>query len=246
MESEMRDLTTMLDEISTGPISKVKECHRLMKGILCPVLPEDPCALLTSPPEPAVTKGRRKTNSTKRDKSYWEHMSIAHRKIGKSSGSGSGLGSSSTSGSGSNSRGRDRLPRVPRGRDRGRSSGRSSFSSVVNPCTPVRFPYIDALPVFVYESIHSWKNVIGDGNCGFRVVVNFLFGDENHWPEVRRRMTFDLQLHLNMYAQLFGSLERVYRCIQRTQWFDGLAPEEHWLEIPDHLWEEPYSVRIAD
>ncbi|KAI5680709.1 hypothetical protein M9H77_01936 [Catharanthus roseus] len=70
MESEMRDLTTMLDEISTGPISKVRECRRLMKGILCPVLPEDPCALLTSPPEHAVTKGRQKTNSTKRDKSY--------------------------------------------------------------------------------------------------------------------------------------------------------------------------------
>ncbi|KAI5649630.1 hypothetical protein M9H77_35635 [Catharanthus roseus] len=222
----MRDLTTILDEIGTGPISKVRECRRLMKGSLCPMLPEDPCALLTSPPEHAVMKGRWKTNSTKRDK-----------KIGKSSGSGSGSESGSGSGSVSNSRGRGRPPQVPRGRGRGRSSGRSSLSFVVNPCTPMTFPYIDAFPGFIYEFIHSWKNMVSDGNCGLRIVANFLFGDENHWPE----------LHLNVYAQLFGSLEYVYRYIQRTQWFDRPASEEHWLEIPDHLgWEEPYSIRIAD
>ncbi|KAI5680886.1 hypothetical protein M9H77_02113 [Catharanthus roseus] len=116
----------------TGPITKVRECRRLMKGILCSVLPQDPCAPLTSPPEHAVTKGRRKTKSTKRDKSYWEHMSIAHRKIGKSSGPGSGSGSGSSSGSSSNSRGRGRPPRVPRGRGRGRSSRRSSLSYVLH------------------------------------------------------------------------------------------------------------------
>ncbi|KAI5666465.1 hypothetical protein M9H77_16318 [Catharanthus roseus] len=46
--------------------------------------------------EVAITKGRKKTNSTKRDKSHWEHVSIAHRKIQKSSES----GSTSSSGSG--------------------------------------------------------------------------------------------------------------------------------------------------
>ncbi|KAI5663811.1 hypothetical protein M9H77_23134 [Catharanthus roseus] len=186
MESEMRDLTSMSDKISTGSISKVRECCCLMKGILCPVLHEDPCAPLTS-------------------------------------------------------------------------------------------------PQFIYEFIYNRKNVVGHGNYGFKVVANFLFRDENHWPEVRRQMTFDLQLHLNVYLQLFGSLDRVYRYIQRTQWFDGPAPEEYWLEIHDQLnvianifnfcvlqlwdtcplpplnvqweyhrhiqlsgWKEPYSVRIAD
>ncbi|KAI5671218.1 hypothetical protein M9H77_11582 [Catharanthus roseus] len=197
MESEMLDLTTMLDEISTGPISKLRECRRLMKRILCPVLPEDPYALLTSPPEHTITKGRRETNSTKRDKSYWKHISIAHRKIGKSSGSGSG----------SNSRGRGRLLWVPRGRGRGRSSRRNSLSSIVNPCTPVTFPYIDAFPRFTYEFIHSWKNVVGDGNCGFRVVTNFLFGDENHWPELRDGCTLpplDVQWKFHRDIQLSG------------------------------------------
>ncbi|KAI5673210.1 hypothetical protein M9H77_13574 [Catharanthus roseus] len=70
----------------------------LAKGVLSPVLPEDPGMILISLPEVAVTKERKKTNSTRKDKSYWEHVSIAHRKIQKSSGFGSGSGSGFGSG----------------------------------------------------------------------------------------------------------------------------------------------------
>ncbi|KAI5663215.1 hypothetical protein M9H77_22538 [Catharanthus roseus] len=81
--------------ISTGPISKVREMRRLAKGVLNLVLPEDPGVTLTSPPEVAVTKGRKKTDSIKRDKSHWEYVSIAHQKIQKLSGSVSGSGTRS-------------------------------------------------------------------------------------------------------------------------------------------------------
>ncbi|KAI5648144.1 hypothetical protein M9H77_34149 [Catharanthus roseus] len=123
MDSEMRDLTSMLEKIITGPISKVREVRRLIKGVICPVLPEIPCPPLTKPPETAVTKGRRKTNSTKMDKSHWEYVSIAHRKIGKSSSSGSGSRSGSDSGSGLSPRGRGRPPLSDRGRGKGHNSG---------------------------------------------------------------------------------------------------------------------------
>ncbi|KAI5647464.1 hypothetical protein M9H77_33469 [Catharanthus roseus] len=116
IDFKMRDLTSMLEKISTGPISKVREVHRLIKCVICPVLPEDPCPPLTNPPETAVMKGRWKTNSTKRDKSYWEYVSIAHRKIGKSSGSRSRSGSSSALGSSPSPIGRGRPPRSGRGR----------------------------------------------------------------------------------------------------------------------------------
>ncbi|KAI5658084.1 hypothetical protein M9H77_26877 [Catharanthus roseus] len=100
MNSEMRDLTSILEEISTGPISKVQKVRRLIK----------------------VMKGRQKTNSTKRDKSYWKHVSIAYRKIGKSRGSGSGSRSTSGSGSSPSPRGRSRSPRCGGIRGRGRST----------------------------------------------------------------------------------------------------------------------------
>ncbi|KAI5671532.1 hypothetical protein M9H77_11896 [Catharanthus roseus] len=183
MESKMRDLTSLLQEISTGPISNVREVRRLIKSVIHPVLPDDPSQPLSNTPETTVTKGRRKTNSTKRDKSHWEYVSISHRKIGKSSGLGFGSGSSSGLGSNPSPRGRGRPPRSGRSRGRGRSSGRSSLSTI---------------------------NLAGDGNCGFRVVSNFLLGDENHWVEIRRRMIFDLRHH--MWTNIILILQLVDGC----------------------------------
>ncbi|KAI5663720.1 hypothetical protein M9H77_23043 [Catharanthus roseus] len=80
---------------------------------------------------------------------------------------------------------------------RGRSSRRSSLSTVASPDSPpVLFRFKNVFPGFTYQFIQNWKNVAGDGNCGFRVVSNFLFGDENHWVEIRRRMIFDLRHHM--------------------------------------------------
>ncbi|KAI5666548.1 hypothetical protein M9H77_16401 [Catharanthus roseus] len=151
--------------------------------ILNSILPEDPGVTLTSPPEVAVTKGRKKTNSTKRDKSHWEYVSIAHRKIQKSSRSGSGL---------------------------------AMDLDLVGVC--------------------NWKNVVGDGNCGYRVVEDFVFGDEHQWPEVRRRMLYELEHATNMYLSLLGSAEHVHEFVHRTQWQDGPAPLEHGLETSYSLY----------
>ncbi|KAI5648943.1 hypothetical protein M9H77_34948 [Catharanthus roseus] len=88
----------------------------------------------------------------------------------------------------------------------------------------------------MYQFIQNWKNVAGDGNCGFRVVSNFLFGDENHWVEIRRRMIFDLRHHMRVYEQLFRSVERVTELIMQTNWEDGSAPRGYWINTPDHLY----------
>ncbi|KAI5676337.1 hypothetical protein M9H77_07287 [Catharanthus roseus] len=164
------------------------------------------CQPLLRPPKTVVTKGRRKTNSTKRDKSHWEYVSIAHRKIGKSSGPCSRFGSGS--GSGSNPSPRGRVP----------------------------FPFNNTFPKFMYEFIQNWKNVVGYGNCGFSVVSNFLFGDENHWVEIRRRISYDLRHRMNVYEQLFGSVERVTELIMKTNWEESSAPPEYWMDTPDYLY----------
>ncbi|KAI5668126.1 hypothetical protein M9H77_17979 [Catharanthus roseus] len=193
MDSEMRSLTDLLHQISTGPISKVREMRRLVKKVLNPIFPEDPGVTLTSPPEVAVTKGRKKTNSTKE---------TSH--IG-STGSVSGSGTGSRSGS----RGRGRPPRAPRERGRRRDHGRSSLSA----------------------------NVIGDGNCVYRVVADFVFGNEHQWPEVCRRMLYELEHSTNLYVNLVGSEERVNELVHRIHWpVDRLASYTHWFETPDSLY----------
>ncbi|KAI5682863.1 hypothetical protein M9H77_04091 [Catharanthus roseus] len=86
-------------------------------------------------------------------KGRWKTNSTKNRQ-----GSGSGYGS----GSGSDSRGRGKPPRARRD---------------ASPCST--FPYIEAFPSFVHPFIENWKNVNGDGNCGYQVVANFIFGDEH-------------------------------------------------------------------
>ncbi|KAI5648501.1 hypothetical protein M9H77_34506 [Catharanthus roseus] len=205
--------------------------RRLAKGVLNPVLPEDPGSL----------KGGRRRTQHKRDKSHWEHVSIAHQNIQKSSisvsGSGTESGSLPGSGSGSGSRGRGRPPRAPRERGRGRDRGRSNLSAVkhASPCST--FPYTNAFPAFIYPFISNWRNVIGDGNCGYRVVADFVFGDEHQWPEVHRQMLYELEHSTNLYVNLVGSEERVNELVHRIHWLvDEPAPYAHWFETPDSLY----------
>ncbi|KAI5666694.1 hypothetical protein M9H77_16547 [Catharanthus roseus] len=62
------------------------------------------------------------------------------------------------------------------------------------------------------------------------------------WDEINRacELSDDAQNKCGHYLRKSHRLPYAYellsRYIQRTQWFDGLAPEEHWLEIPDHLY----------
>ncbi|KAI5666826.1 hypothetical protein M9H77_16679 [Catharanthus roseus] len=163
MKSEMRDLTSLLQENSTGPISNVREVRQLIKG--------------------------------------------------SESGSGSGSGSNPSL------RGRGRPPRSGRGRCRGRSSGRSSLSSVVSPDSlPVPLSFNNAFLGFMYQFIQT-------GRMWLEMVIVDL-----------RRMNYDLRHRMNVYEQLFGSVERVTELIMKKNWEVGLVPPEYWMDTPDHLY----------
>ncbi|KAI5663645.1 hypothetical protein M9H77_22968 [Catharanthus roseus] len=160
MDFEMRSLTDLLYQISTGPISKVREMRHLAKGVLNPVLLEDPGVTLTSPPE-------------------------------KSSGSVSGSGTGSES-----------LPCSGSGRD---PVGEGDHHELLGKGA---------------EDATVAENVIGDGNCRYRVVADFVFGDEHQWPEVRREMLYELELLKNLINWLV----------------DRPASYAHWFETPDSLY----------
>ncbi|KAI5652552.1 hypothetical protein M9H77_29739 [Catharanthus roseus] len=256
MDSEMRDLTSMLEEISMGPISKVREVRHLIKGVICPVLLEDPCPPLTNPPETAVIKGRRKTNSTKRDKSHWEYVSITYRKIGKSSSSGSGSGRGSGSRSGPSTRGRGRLPHSGRGWGRGSNSGRSSLSSVVNPDAPsTRFLFNNAFFGFIYDFIQIWKNVVGDEHVTELIKkTNWIEGSMpvDYWmytPDYLYVIASTFNLCVILIAR-FGSttvlpLYSNMDCTARMIFIGFIAEQEHFIQDSVNKCEDASSYNAS-
>ncbi|KAI5680629.1 hypothetical protein M9H77_01856 [Catharanthus roseus] len=154
--------------------------RHLAKGVLNPILPEDPGVTLTSLP---------------RYRSQADLFLVLALDLG-------------------------RCPVRVLGRDpgRGRDRGRSNLSAVkhASPCST--FPYTNAFPAFIYPFISNWKSVIGDGNCGYRVVVDFVFSDEHQWPEWVQRNV--------LMSSFIGYI------------VDGHGPTSyaHWLETPDSLY----------
>ncbi|KAI5672170.1 hypothetical protein M9H77_12534 [Catharanthus roseus] len=57
------------------------ELRRVVQNILHLVIPLNPKDPVSGAPPIAFIKGRRKTNSNKRDKSHWEHIQISHTRI---------------------------------------------------------------------------------------------------------------------------------------------------------------------
>ncbi|KAI5671244.1 hypothetical protein M9H77_11608 [Catharanthus roseus] len=97
--------------------------------------------------------------------------------------------------------------------------------------------FTQTLSCFHYHFISNWKNVIGDENCSYRVVAGFVFGDEHQWPDVRRRILYELEHSMNLYVNLEDLEERVNELVHRIHWpVDGPAPYAHWFQTPDSLY----------
>ncbi|KAI5675281.1 hypothetical protein M9H77_06231 [Catharanthus roseus] len=63
-------------------------------------------------------------------------------------------------------------------RGRGRKTGRSSLSSVVNlDALSTPFPFNNAFPEFIYEFILNWKNVVGDGSTTVLSLISNMDGN---------------------------------------------------------------------
>ncbi|KAI5682570.1 hypothetical protein M9H77_03798 [Catharanthus roseus] len=192
--------------------------RRLAKGVLNPILPEDPGVTLTSPPE------------------FWVGIPWERE-----------------------------TTRAPRKRGRGRDRGRSNLSAVkrASPCST--FTYTNAFPTFIYPFISNWKNVIGDGNCGYRVVADFLFGNEHQWPEVPNAFNLCViliaQLGSTTVLPLYSYSDRP----EGTLVIGFLTEERHFIQLNDicpipplHVqwihhhsewvsnWADSYQHRITD
>ncbi|KAI5650005.1 hypothetical protein M9H77_36010 [Catharanthus roseus] len=113
----------------------------------------------------------------------------------------------------------DRPPRSCRDRGRGRSSGRSSLSTVISPDSPpVSFPCNNAFPRFMYQFKQNYKNVVGDESTTVLPLVSNMDGPAG--------------------TIFIGLIDELQHFIQ-VQW-------EHHRDMRVSGWAAPYHNRMAD
>ncbi|XP_058771929.1 uncharacterized protein LOC131645297 [Vicia villosa] len=66
-----------------------------------------------------------------------------------------------------------------------------------------KIPFIDEMPVFMHKYIEQIVNVVGDGNCEFRVVSALLGKGEDAHELVRHDLIDELVNHKNSYTRVF-------------------------------------------
>lgn len=69
--------------------------------------------------------------------------------------------------------------------------------------------FIDSFPDGLMAFIGETKDVVADGNYGFRVIAEFASLGQNKWSEVRRDLMDELQSYPHLYKDVYGSWERI-------------------------------------
>ena len=74
-------------------------------------------------------------------------------------------------------------------------------------------------------------DVIGDRNCGYRVVAHQIYGTQDAWVRVRKECFWELTRRKQLYASLFG-VSDVDEYLDNISYYndDGdVAPLRHWM-----------------
>ncbi|XP_021752536.1 protein FAR1-RELATED SEQUENCE 6-like [Chenopodium quinoa] len=88
--------------------------------------------------------------------------------------------------------------------------------------------YLHLLPGPMLPYITAWKDVIGDGNCGFRCVADFFLGDQARWYDAWEIIANEVGAHRNLYERIYG-LGRVLLNVERIRWEGGVVDSRHWM-----------------
>lgn len=98
--------------------------------------------------------------------------------------------------------------------------------------------YIDQIPIVFHPYVENIKNVLGDGNCGFRATASALGYGEDQWLLIRRLLIDEMVQFETHYKKALkgennavGSYNDVFSSLQWSG--PGFAPREYWMLMPE-------------
>ncbi|XP_065850052.1 uncharacterized protein [Euphorbia lathyris] len=116
----------------------------------------------------------------------------------------------------------------------GRSGRKSSSSSVHNFASSDGntykvndFVHSDKIIGIIKPYVETYCDVVGGGNCGFRVVSSYIFGTEEKWQSVRHHLRNEVIANCFWYESVL--IDGVDAAINRISWDGGACSQEHWM-----------------
>ncbi|XP_028102684.1 uncharacterized protein LOC114301927 [Camellia sinensis] len=126
-----------------------------------------------------------------------------------------------------------------KGKEKVNPKGKACITRTVKPGA-----YVDAFPVGLKPYIKFIKDVVADGNCGFRAIAASIGHTEDDWAQVRRDLLGELHTHKEEYITLYGSYERFEELTSILSYFEDSPGYSHWMTMPDmgHLVASCYNL----
>ncbi|OVA11701.1 hypothetical protein BVC80_8207g9 [Macleaya cordata] len=81
--------------------------------------------------------------------------------------------------------------------------------------------------------ITGMKNLLGNGNCGYRVIAHQLGdNDDKGWKAIRKDMLCELDNNLSFYEKLWPD-DEIKKMRNRNKYSTGEITEEEWFVMPE-------------
>jgi hypothetical protein len=108
--------------------------------------------------------------------------------------------------------------------------------------------YLSRLPPQILGSVSCILSPKWDGDCGFRVVAQFLGWGEEAWFKVREDLYISLRSGFD-FREVLGGPEQLKIAVAMLLWGPNLPPppKEQWMRTADHLYfiAERYQIRLT-
>ncbi|WCJ29365.1 hypothetical protein M5689_011005 [Euphorbia peplus] len=105
----------------------------------------------------------------------------------------------------------------------------NTFHNVLTSVNIFDFGCLDDIPELIRPYVMGYLDVIGDGNCGFRVIADYAGKSEELWPQVRRIVVDEISRDIPYYGRYY--YDGVASAISRIAWYEGPCGRSHWMQI---------------
>ncbi|KAL7111232.1 hypothetical protein ACP275_05G075400 [Erythranthe tilingii] len=115
---------------------------------------------------------------------------------------------------------------------------------VRKPRSTIKMKYIEQIPEFFREYVSQIVDVIGDGNCGFRVVASMLGLGQENWPKIRVELLEELHKNYDIYMKMHKNHDHVEQLAKSLQNLESPVGSEYWMTLPDmgHFIASRYNI----